>query len=158
LIDKLLEPYKKQSLLAMRIGIAATLLLAWNKDAMLMPELRVPAEWIGWVQFVVVLLLLFPATVRIAGVCLGFLYLWQYRRPAGPVAFDFRMGRKQESSKRFLGDFEGISSSPLLTAQIHSRNVVREYEPLQRLLRFQRHRASNCPDRGTEFGWRKSPN
>jgi hypothetical protein len=42
---------------------------------MLMPELRVPAEWIGWVQFVVVLLLLFPATVRIAGVCLGFLYL-----------------------------------------------------------------------------------
>ena len=75
LIDKLLEPYKKRSLLVMRIGIAATLLLAWNEDAMLMPELRVPAEWIGWVQFVVVLLLLFPATVRIAGVCLGFLYL-----------------------------------------------------------------------------------
>ena len=75
LIDKLLEPYKKQSLLVMRIGIAATLLLAWDEDAMLMPELRVPAEWIGWVQFVVVLLLLFPATVRIAGVRLGFLYL-----------------------------------------------------------------------------------
>jgi hypothetical protein len=34
LIDKLLEPYKKQSLLVMRIGIAATLLLAWNQDAM----------------------------------------------------------------------------------------------------------------------------
>jgi hypothetical protein len=74
-IDKLLEPYKKQSLLVMRIGIAATLLLAWDEDAMLMPELRVPAEWIGWVQFVVVLLLLFPATVGIAGVGLGFLYL-----------------------------------------------------------------------------------
>jgi hypothetical protein len=56
LIDKLLEPYKKQSLLVMRIGIAATLLLAWDEDAMLMPELRVPAEWIGWGQFVVVLL------------------------------------------------------------------------------------------------------
>jgi hypothetical protein len=35
-----------------------------------------------------------------------------------------------------------------------SENVVREYERIQRLLRFQRHRSSNCPDRGTEFGWR----
>jgi hypothetical protein len=42
LIDKLLEPYKKQSLLVMRIGIAATLLLAWNEDAMLMPERHIP--------------------------------------------------------------------------------------------------------------------
>jgi hypothetical protein len=31
------------------------------------------------------------------------------------------------------------------------------YEPIQRLLRVQRHRSSNCPNRGTEFGRRESP-
>jgi hypothetical protein len=36
------------------------------------------------------------------------------------------------------------------------RNVLGENEPVQRLFRFQRHRSSNCPDRGTEFGWRES--
>jgi hypothetical protein len=45
----------------------------------------------------------------------------------------------------------------LLTAQNNSRNVLRNDESLQRLLRFQRHRPPNCPDRGTEFGWRESP-
>jgi hypothetical protein len=35
-------------------------------------------------------------------------YLWQYSRPAGPVVFDFRMGREREGPKRFLGNFEGI--------------------------------------------------
>ena len=38
-------------------------------------------------------------------------YLWQYSRPAGPVVFDFRMGREREGPKRFLGDFEGILQS-----------------------------------------------
>ena len=74
-VNQLLERYQNQSLLVMRIGIAATLLLAWDGDSMLMPELKVPAEWIGWVQFLVVLLLLFPATVRIACVGVGFLYV-----------------------------------------------------------------------------------
>src|SRR5437660_11199708 len=38
-------------------------------------------------------------------------YLWQYRRPEGPVVFDFRMGREREGPKRFLGNFEGILQS-----------------------------------------------
>jgi transposase len=38
-------------------------------------------------------------------------YLWQYGRPAGPVVFDFRMGREREGPKRFLGHFEGILQS-----------------------------------------------
>ena len=50
-----------------------------------------------------------------------------------------------------------LRKTPLLTAQNNSRNVLKNNEPLQRLLRFQRHRSSNCPDRGTEFGWRESP-
>src|SRR5580692_10978529 len=38
-------------------------------------------------------------------------YLWQYSRPAGPVVFDFRMGREREGPKQFLGNFEGILQS-----------------------------------------------
>ena len=35
-------------------------------------------------------------------------YLWQYGKPGGSVAFDFRLGRGREGPKRFLGQFEGI--------------------------------------------------
>jgi transposase len=35
-------------------------------------------------------------------------YLWQYGRPGGGVAFDFRLGRGREGPKKFLGQFEGI--------------------------------------------------
>jgi transposase len=38
-------------------------------------------------------------------------YLWQYSHPAGPVVFDFRMGREREGPKRFLGNFEGLLQS-----------------------------------------------
>ena len=55
--------------------IFATLLLAWQADALLAPELRVWAGWIGWLQFLLALLLLFPRTVPIAGGGLIALYL-----------------------------------------------------------------------------------
>jgi len=35
-------------------------------------------------------------------------YLWQYSRPGGTVVFDFRLGRRRDGPKRFLGQFEGI--------------------------------------------------
>ena len=35
-------------------------------------------------------------------------YLWQYGRPGGSVVFDFRLGRRRDGPKRFLGQFEGI--------------------------------------------------
>ena len=38
-------------------------------------------------------------------------YLWQYSNPAGPVVFDFRLGREWEGPKRFLGNFEGLLQS-----------------------------------------------
>ena len=38
-------------------------------------------------------------------------YLWQYSNPAGPVVFDFRLGREREGPKRFLGNFEGLLQS-----------------------------------------------
>jgi transposase len=38
-------------------------------------------------------------------------YLWEYSHPAGPVVFDFRLGREREGPKRFLGNFEGLLQS-----------------------------------------------
>ena len=35
-------------------------------------------------------------------------YLWQYSHPAGPVVFDFRLGRGRDGPKQFLGQFGGI--------------------------------------------------
>jgi transposase len=34
-------------------------------------------------------------------------YLWQYSTPAGPVVFDFQLGRGRDGPKHFLGQFEG---------------------------------------------------
>src|SRR6201995_1715216 len=38
-------------------------------------------------------------------------YLWEYSHPAGPVVFDFLLGREREGPKRFLGNFEGLLQS-----------------------------------------------
>jgi Transposase IS66 family len=43
-------------------------------------------------------------------------YLWQYSHPAGPVVFDFRLGREREGPKRFLGNFEGLLQSDVYGA------------------------------------------
>jgi len=72
---------KAQSTLVMRIAAGATLLLSWQADAMLVPELRVGAAWIGWYQFLLAVLLVFQNTTPLAGLGLGLLYLygaWQF--------------------------------------------------------------------------------
>ena len=35
-------------------------------------------------------------------------YLWQYGRPGGGAAFEFRLGRGRDGLKEFLGPFEGL--------------------------------------------------
>lgn len=35
-------------------------------------------------------------------------YLWQYSTPAGPVVFDFQLGRGRDGPRQFLGQFEGL--------------------------------------------------
>lgn len=62
------------ALLVMRIGMFATLLLAWQADSLLAPELPVWSGSIGWAQFALALLLLFPRTVPVAGGGLLVLY------------------------------------------------------------------------------------
>lgn len=72
--DRWLTDRRGDALLVMRIGTFATLLLAWQADALLAPELRVWSGWIGWLQFLFALLLLFPRTVPVAGGGLILLY------------------------------------------------------------------------------------
>jgi hypothetical protein len=74
-VNDWLAARRGDALLVMRIGVFATLLLAWQADALLAPELRVWAGWIGWAQFLFALLLLFPRTVPVAGGGLIALYL-----------------------------------------------------------------------------------
>ena len=66
-VNDWLADRRGDALLVMRIGIFSTLLLAWQADALLAPELRASAGWIGWLQFILALLLLFPRTVPVAG-------------------------------------------------------------------------------------------
>lgn len=60
----------------MRIATGATLLLAWQADALLVPELHIDAAWVGWYQFALALLLIFPRTTPLAGIGLGLLYVY----------------------------------------------------------------------------------
>lgn len=72
-LNNWLESHRDQSMLVMRIGLGVTLLLSWQADTMLSPDLPT-GPVIGWIQFFLALLLLFPATTPIAG--LGVLGLY----------------------------------------------------------------------------------
>jgi hypothetical protein len=69
-----LERYRDRSALVLRIATGAVMLLNWQADAMLVPELPAGAPWVGWLQFGVAVLLLFARTVPLAGIALLALY------------------------------------------------------------------------------------
>jgi hypothetical protein len=73
-IDGWLSQFRGSGVVVMRIGAFATLLLSWQAGVLLAPELTEPAEWIGWLQFVAALLLLFRPTVPAAGLIFIGLY------------------------------------------------------------------------------------
>lgn len=73
-INGRLESYAENALLVMRIGTGAVMLMIWQADALLAPELPLPWAWIGWVQFAVALLLIFRRTTPAAGILV--LGLW----------------------------------------------------------------------------------
>lgn len=74
-VNDWLAARRGDSVLVMRIGVGAALLLSWQADALLAPELRAAAGWIGWLQFACAFLLLFGRTVPAAGAGLVVLYL-----------------------------------------------------------------------------------
>ena len=74
-INRWLEERRDQSLTVLRIAAAASLLLAWQAGILLVPELEIGDGVIGWMQFLLVLLLLVPRTVPVAGAGLIGLYV-----------------------------------------------------------------------------------
>lgn len=74
-IDEWLQERKGNSLLIMRIVTGATLLLSWQGDAILVPELPVTAPWVGWAQFILAFMLLFDRMVKYSGAGLILLYI-----------------------------------------------------------------------------------
>lgn len=75
-IEDWLETYRGEALVVLRVGVGATMLMAWQAGTLLAPELPAVSGALGWMQFVVVLLLLFPRTVPAAGLLLGALWLY----------------------------------------------------------------------------------
>lgn len=73
-VEAWLESYRDRSGLVLRVAAGAVMLLNWQADVLLAPELAAGAAWIGWAQFAVALLLLFRRTVPLAGVGLLALY------------------------------------------------------------------------------------
>lgn len=66
-IDQWMAGFSGSSWLVMRVGAFAMLLLCWQAEVLLALELDQPNEWVGWLQFVAALLLLFGRTTPIAG-------------------------------------------------------------------------------------------
>lgn len=106
-IEKALESRRHRAMDVMRIGVGVTLLLTWQADALLVPELSIGAEWLGWFQFVVALLLLDRRTTPFAGAGLillyaigiyqfGFFHMLDYPYYAGAGYFLIVAGSKSE--------------------------------------------------------------
>jgi DNA-binding response OmpR family regulator len=67
-VNQWLSDRSGAAVLVMRVGIGASLLLSWQADALLAPELRIAAApWLGWAEFACAFLLLFDRTVPLAG-------------------------------------------------------------------------------------------
>lgn len=71
-----LERHKSYSSIVMRAASAAVLLLSFQSGALFVPELKNGTEALGWVQFALAVMLLFPKTVGISG--LGIIALYFY--------------------------------------------------------------------------------
>lgn len=69
-----LESFQDRAPLILRIFTGASLLLAWQADSMIAPELKIHAESLGWFQFVLALLMLGSLTSAIGGLGMILLY------------------------------------------------------------------------------------
>lgn len=75
-VDDWLQQRKESSLLIMRVVAGATLLLSWQGDAILVPELPITSAWIGWAQFILAFMLLFDNLVKYSGAGIILLYIF----------------------------------------------------------------------------------
>lgn len=73
-VNSFLDQYAESAPLIMRIAMGAVLLMSWQSDSIIAPEIPIPSEAWGWFEFALALCLLFPKTSIITGV--GIIFLW----------------------------------------------------------------------------------
>lgn len=66
-INSFLDRYSEDGLLLMRIVMGAVLLMSWQGDSIIAPEIAIPSELWGWAQFVLLFLLFFKETIWVTG-------------------------------------------------------------------------------------------
>jgi hypothetical protein len=62
-----LDRYASNSHLIMRVAMAAVLLMSWQADSIIAPEIAIPSPIWGWVELLLAVLLLFRETSHISG-------------------------------------------------------------------------------------------
>ncbi len=73
-VNKWLKSFADRSVVVVRVFTGASLLLTWQSDAMIAPELAIPHPIWGWFQFAIALGLLLSYTTPLSG--LGMVFLW----------------------------------------------------------------------------------
>jgi hypothetical protein len=75
-VNHYLDQYADQGPIIMRVAMGAVLLMSWQNDSIIAPEISIPSAIWGWGQFLLALLLLFRSTTFITG--LGIVFFWFY--------------------------------------------------------------------------------
>lgn len=75
-LNNRLGEYADRAPVILRIFTGASLLLAWQADTMIAPELKIPNQLWGWFQFALALLMLGATTSALAGLGMIILYLF----------------------------------------------------------------------------------
>lgn len=73
-INGFLDQYSSDGPLIMRVAMGAVLLMSWQGNSIIAPEMTIPSPLWGWFQFLLAFLLLFKATTPVAGMGMIFLY------------------------------------------------------------------------------------
>lgn len=74
-MNDFLDQFSDSGPLIMRVAMGAVLLMSWQSDSIVAPEIMSPSSIWSWLQFLMALLLLSPQTTPITGVGILFLYL-----------------------------------------------------------------------------------
>lgn len=75
-INSYLNQYTSRATVILRVFTGASLLLAWQVDTMVAPDLHVPSPGWGWYQLCLALFLLLRLTTPLAGLGMMVLYIW----------------------------------------------------------------------------------
>lgn len=69
-----LDKFSENGPLIMRVAMGGVLLMSWQNDSIIAPEIAIPSPWWGWLEFFLVLCLFFRKTTFLTG--LGVIFFW----------------------------------------------------------------------------------